>query len=269
MHAKSVQLDCDRQTIAELLRDAGYTTRAHSSNTGISPSLNFDRGFDYFDGSWRVKQYQDGYTPWAEFLKQDGGVKRNLIRGLWSTLRNRNQLIPSLQLMMQVVFRNHPLGFRLGFDSGAKDALRYVRSTQFDDENEFLFMNLMEAHAPYAPPYEYQTVGKPKIPEPIQWTVNSVTGESPQSQHYYSAYEDSVRYLSDMYESIFAELKTEFDYIITVADHGDLFGEHGSWEHLEGVYPEVTQVPLVISDGSMKRRSVTKRWVSSTFTRPF
>ena len=39
-------------------------------------------------------------------------------------------------------------------DNGAQAALKYVRETDFG-ANEFLFMNLMEAHSPYNPPKNY------------------------------------------------------------------------------------------------------------------
>jgi arylsulfatase len=61
-------------------------------------------------------------------------------------------------------------------------------------------------------------------------------------------YDSAVRYLSDIYQEIFSALEEDFDYIITVSDHGELLGEHhGMWNHVSGIYPELTHVPLVIS----------------------
>lgn len=37
----------------------------------------------------------------------------------------------------------------------------------------------------------------------------------------------------------------EYDYVITIADHGEAFGEYGMWGHT-GLGPEVTNIPLSI-----------------------
>ena len=51
-----------------------------------------------------------------------------------------------------------------------------------------------------------------------------------------------------IYKEIFSALEEDFDYIVTVSDHGELLGEHhGMWNHVSGIYPELTHVPLVIS----------------------
>jgi hypothetical protein len=61
-------------------------------------------------------------------------------------------------------------------------------------------------------------------------------------------YDSAVRYLGDIYQEIFSALEEDFDYIITVSDHGELLGEHhGMWNHVSGIYPELTRIPLVIS----------------------
>jgi arylsulfatase len=61
------------------------------------------------------------------------------------------------------------------------------------------------------------------------------------------AYDDAVDYLSDVYEEIFTSLRQTYDAVVTVVDHGELLGEHGHWNHVHGLYPELTRVPLVIS----------------------
>jgi arylsulfatase len=127
-------------------------------------------------------------------------------------------------------------------DDGAKSALSYVRDTHFG-EQEFLFINLMEAHGPYKPPKNYRSTEEPEFDKALA----TVQGLDVSSDQVKTAYNDSVRYLSDIYKDIFVELENSFDIVITVADHGELFGEHGSWGHLYGVFPELVHVPMVIS----------------------
>jgi arylsulfatase A-like enzyme len=133
-------------------------------------------------------------------------------------------------------------------DYGSKEALEYVRSTDFGDD-KFLFLNIMDAHNPYQPPEEYQTVE----PVRIHGLKATVQGPDADPDRVRQAYEDSVRYLSDMYKKIFNELRDDFEYIITLSDHGELLGEYDSWEHLCGIYPELTHIPLsVYSDNHQK-----------------
>jgi arylsulfatase len=128
-------------------------------------------------------------------------------------------------------------------DDGAEECLEYIRNETFDSD-EFLFINLMEAHAPYVPPQEYRTVELGKSPGLFESISGSVDAD-PETVR--QAYEDSVKYLSDIYKKIFEELSDDFDYIITLGDHGEMFGNHSMWTHVHGVYPELTHIPLVIS----------------------
>jgi arylsulfatase A-like enzyme len=130
-------------------------------------------------------------------------------------------------------------------DYGSKEALEYVRSTEFG-EDEFLFLNIMDAHNPYQPPEKYRTVE----PVRIHGLKATVRGPDVDDDRVRQAYDDSVRYLSDMYRKIFEEIEPDFDHIITLSDHGELLGEHDSWEHLCGLYPELTHVPLSVYSGN-------------------
>jgi arylsulfatase len=67
-------------------------------------------------------------------------------------------------------------------------------------------------------------------------------------------YDDSVRYLSDQYQTLYQKLEKEFDYIITLSDHGEMLGENGMWNHSYGLYPELVRVPLVISGRNIEDR---------------
>lgn len=246
VHAKSLSLDCEQLVLAERLREAGYTTRGFSCNSGISEYLGFDRGFEEFDGSWRVRQMLDGYVNWFDMLYGESSKShwRKVLAGVRESLSAQHTL-DSLKLYLIAEFRNHKLGYRSGLDSGAKSALRNVRNTNFGDD-EFYFLNLMEAHHPYAPPLAYQTVGEPKE---CDFPAYTLTDDTEYADHLRQAYDDSVRYLSDMYRRIFEELRVDFDYIITLGDHGELFGEFGVWGHWHGLYPELTNIPLTVWSG--------------------
>lgn len=100
---------------------------------------------------------------------------------------------------------------------GAK-AIEYIDTTDFSSNNEFLFANLMNARGPYIAPKDYQTVE----PADIASTELILTDERSEvsSEEVNAAYEDCVRYLSDIYIELHKMLTGEFDYVITMADHG-------------------------------------------------
>ncbi|WP_255171293.1 sulfatase-like hydrolase/transferase [Natrononativus amylolyticus] len=240
-NATSEGLDCPDPVLAELLADAGYRSHAFSANLMVSPVFGFDRGFDAFDGTWRVNVNGKGLLGWRELLgggRAEPPNPRSLVaRGLAGQYRIRSSVATGLARRLP-----GPLGCGAPHDDGASALLEAVRGDRYRDA-DFLFVNLMEAHAPYAPPAAYRTVDTPSYDE----VAATLTDDEPEPRVVARAYADSVRYLADRYKHIFAELAARFEYVITLSDHGELFGEHGSWRHLHGVYPELTRVPLVIS----------------------
>ena len=239
------RLTSESEVLAEQLRAEGYVTRAFSANPYISPEFGYDQGFEVFDGSWRLNSFDSDVFDWGVFIanSQNEGPTRYL-RGLWNCIASNCNTFRSLKHGVTLKLYDSGVG-PFGIDDGAKTALKTVRETSFG-EREFLFINLMEAHAPYNPPPTYRTVDEPEF-DGVSATIAEKTDID--SNQLRQSYEDSVRYLSDVYQDMFAELREEFDYVITLSDHGELFGEHNAWNHCYGVFPELTRVPLSIWSG--------------------
>ncbi len=245
VHAKNVRLDCKEQVLAEQLAEAGYTTRAFSCNPYVSPVFDFDRGFDEFTGSWRLRQLDPNLFDWSSFISETRGEgPTRYLRGLYRCLRDDSRTLASLRHGLQMKLRDWDYTESIT-DDGATEALDYVRTTTFGSE-EFLYLNLMEAHTPYDPPEAYKNVNVTHG-QGLAETISKGDDGSVNTEAVRQAYDDCVRYLSDVYEEIFSELTDEFDHIITVSDHGELLGEHGGWMHGYGLYSELTHVPLVVS----------------------
>lgn len=157
----------------------------------------------------------------------------------------RRRYFTSLRVGFNLKARDLNAGILGGEDDGAAEALQFVRETEFGDD-EFFFANLMEAHSPYCPPEDYRTTDVDASPG-----IRATIGDGPDvdGEVIEQSYEDSVRYLSDIYEDIFAELAAEFEYVVTLGDHGESFGTHGVWSHNHGINPELTHVPLSIYRG--------------------
>ena len=250
-HAKHLALDCETPVLAERLTAEGVTTRAFSSNVYVSWSYGFDRGFDEFRGSWRLQSEREDIYDWGSLgavIEGEGidrfvrpGNYRALLDGLTDVARDsRYGLRASLRHALDLELQHH--GFAGPSDDGAQAALEYVRDTQFGD-GEFLFVNLMEAHAPYNPPPEYRSTD----PQFDVGRTSTLTDGDLDPETLRGAYDDCVDYLSDVYRKIFEELSSAFDYVITVSDHGEMFGEHGIFVHPPRLYEELVNVPLIVS----------------------
>ncbi|MCO8246037.1 MULTISPECIES: sulfatase-like hydrolase/transferase [unclassified Haladaptatus] len=246
VYANAESLDCEETVLAERLSENGYSTRAFSGNVNISKAFKYHRGFDEFIGSWRLKAMSENVFDWDGFIAetQHEGPQR-YVKALYRCLVDDCDTISSLKRGALLKLRDIGIGEKTR-DDGATAALDFVRKTNFHDQ-EFLFMNLVEAHTPYHPPAEFQTVEPPSL-NGLFATLNGGPKDDP--HRIKQGYSDASRYLSVMYEKIFEELQSHFDLIITVSDHGELLGEHNAWEHAFGVYPELTHVPFSIYDGS-------------------
>ncbi|WP_227379953.1 sulfatase-like hydrolase/transferase [Haladaptatus halobius] len=244
IHAKSEGFDCPEPALAECLQQAGYTTRAFSANLMVSPIFGYDRGFDTFEGTWRINVNSKSLKGWKEILEinQDSTGLQRYTDVLRRAFAGQYRMRDSIKRGMRK--RSHNLVDKRT-DDGAAKFLEKTQKTAFGDD-EFLFANLMEAHAPYTPPNG--TIEDSSYDE----VAATLTDDEPDQEHIRKAYDEAVHYLTDQYQQIFAELKQDFDYVITIGDHGELFGEHGSWRHLHGVYPELAHIPVVISGSDCK-----------------
>ena len=240
IYAGTQRFDCETPLLAEQFEDAGYMTRAFSANPNISPAFDAHRGFQQFDGRFRIEGLDEGMFDWETFIAEsrDMGPERFAI-ALKRCIFGDYKTIPSLKHGAKMKLRDMGFGSKV-VDGGGERALELVRDTKFGDK-EFFFANLMEAHAPYDPPEPFKTVDVD-----VDTLAATMDGPDDRPEDIQQAYDDSVRYLSHVYEQLFAELRADFDVIVTVSDHGEVLGEHDVWGHLYGLYPELTNVPLSI-----------------------
>jgi arylsulfatase len=249
VHAKSMALDCDSPTLAEQLHAAGYTTRAFSANTNVTGYFDFDRGFEDFRAPKQVQHLNDESVFDFREFSRDPGTSRieHYFQLLSEIVTGGSATIPSLAALMRIAIGRKLTGKKNGVEyGGLAEAQRELADVEFD-EQEFLFLNFMETHEPYRVPSEYRTVEEPDSTE----SVGDVNFGSENTKKTEQAYEDCAGYLSDAYQELFGRLRSEFEYVITVSDHGEMLGEHGAWGHEHGVHPSLTHVPLVITGNDL------------------
>lgn len=126
----------------------------------------------------------------------------------------------------------------------------------------FAFLNLFDAHEPYLPPSPFDTLFGPTGPRPLVREVSLkrdtrarrpakwiMTPEELSIEH--NAYDGAIAYMDSQLGRLFETLEKrgELDntLVIVTSDHGEQFGEHYLFGHLNSLYAPVLRVPLVIA----------------------
>jgi arylsulfatase A-like enzyme len=119
----------------------------------------------------------------------------------------------------------------------------------------FLFLHLYDVHYPYLPPEPHNALfDRPGSAKAARYRNYAYYQQHPLEPkalaHQVAQYDECIawvdaelRRLSDT----FAASGREVRFVIT-ADHGEEFGERGSWGHAHTLYPEVMRIPLIVSD---------------------
>ena len=120
----------------------------------------------------------------------------------------------------------------------------------------FLFLHVYDVHYEYDPPGDYGTLfdRAPNSDDPayrnyFHFKKKKYRLTEAQFDHQRAQYDESIRYVNDQ----FARLKAAADaagrpvrFVIT-SDHGEEFGERGTWGHAHTLYAEQLHVPLIVS----------------------
>lgn len=246
IHSKSQTLDCEQPTIAERLQEAGYRTTKYTANLNIHTWDEWDRGFEENVGPNELQSYYE--TETVDFTRRMSQSDKTGLRLYFDLLRACIRSDSSTVYSILDGIRRYMASSRNG---GARSVLRRLEGRPVTDP-EFLFVNIMDAHVPYYPPEPYRRIDHPVTANNWEPFVDGISNLS----EVMTAYEDAVDYLSDKYREIYEELDSQFDYVITLSDHGELLGEYGMIEHAYGVFPQLPHVPLVISGDNIPERTV-------------
>lgn len=214
-------------TLAEVLEGRGYETAGFNANS------------TYGLGNWGLAQgfevYQDDST--------------SLERNLAHTLFGRE--------LLERVYERFVSPNYFGRRVGAKLDREVVRWNEHRSRRPFfLFVNFFDAHNPYAapPPYNHRfaaTSEGPGGPGPARG--DAVVPPAHLGTHgptIVAAYDDGLAYLDDQVGRLADYLMQSPEwpntFMIITADHGEAFGEHGTYLHGMNLYRELIHVPLIV-----------------------
>ena len=214
------------QTLAGIFRNNGYQTCGVVSNCILlHKGLRFNRGFNCYDSSQSIgSAYRFPFRP---------------ILPLFCYLTNT---------MTEYFLPNRPAE---RINNNTFYFLDKVKPSPF-----FLFLNYMDAHAPYCPPRPFNSFFSDKyFPHAyrIKQDLLALFGANDKEKKAsfdLSQYDGEIAYLDHHLGKLFAKLKNMGIYdkslIIITSDHGELFDEHGLSGHECAMYEGVVRVPLIV-----------------------
>jgi len=236
---ESPVLEAENGTIIEKVSNADFRTTLVTSNIQITAWDGWLRGYDRTFGPHEatdddIKYYPKNVVNWSEFSEDSeyNGTAKYL-SAIFTAIQPEYDTVRSIRRgYKDLVSGGHSID----------KICDRLQSLEFNQENELLFVNVMDVHIPYYPPSQYRSIDRPVKTKFEDGLTGRIDSSIPKK-----AYADSARWLSDKYKEVFEFLDENFDYVITTSDHGELLGEHDLFGHIYGLHPELTKIPMVIS----------------------
>jgi arylsulfatase len=207
------------ESIAKVLKEAGYATGGFHSNPFLSSHFGYDEGFEtFFDGG-------GGRTGGTTLLRDLGNAAS-------IALLNRGPAADGMEITSK--------------------ALEWAKEAR---SPAFLWVHYMDTHFPYLPPARTQGWWG-SLRNRVTWDllmakrIQSRVGEPPEGvrSSVLSSYRLCVQEVDSYISTLVEEVGKYFDrrLVIVTADHGEGFWERRRFGHT-GVYDEILRVPLILS----------------------
>jgi arylsulfatase A-like enzyme len=126
-----------------------------------------------------------------------------------------------------------------GTDLGRADSVLVEEFAGWIDSHAgskpFVWLHLLKPHWPYTPPARYME------------DSSGEHGRAPAHERYDGEVRETDDLIGRVLDVIERSVGLERSLIVFTSDHGEEFGEHGSYEHGHSMHREVVHVPLVIA----------------------
>lgn len=229
----------DNVTLAEVLREAGWTTAGIVANSGyLSRIFGMDQGFATWDDRPGV------------------------------LLPGKEDLV-SLGLLRLVAPRATAMGLRPYRSAGETNRSVFRWLDEAAREPFFLFVNYMDVHAPLLPPAPFDRRFQPggqRPPSGPEVAEGVVTLDDDERMRLDGLYDGALNYLDAEVGRLLDRLDDQgvLDRTILVltSDHGEMLGEHDLVGHFDGLHEEVLRVPLIVRFPRTERFGVVEDPVS-------
>lgn len=118
----------------------------------------------------------------------------------------------------------------------------------------FVFLHVYDAHYPYAAPGAFETLfDRAGTRDDATYRNYRFHRKNPlsddQMAHQIAQYDEEIRYVDSELERLVTAFRSADrpPWVVVTADHGEEFGERGSWGHAHTLYAEQLRVPLVVN----------------------
>jgi arylsulfatase A-like enzyme len=142
----------------------------------------------------------------------------------------------------------------------------------------FVFVNFMDAHAPYAPPPPFRDLFPGRRPGTSSAKLTDRLVEDmkrgrlhvppAERSHLVSQYDGGIAYIDSCLEDLLETLRRQGVYentlVIITSDHGESFGERGLVDHGNALYQNEIRVPLIVKYPGQREKAVRTEVVSLT-----
>lgn len=249
-HEKHKFLSPDLDTLPRMLQRCGYRTIGISSNTWISGSFGFDRGFDRFFNAWQLVQSEtDIADPSAKGIEKYRRAADLLLRG--------NALVNASNAVYGKFFWRR-------YDYGARRINRMLKRLIGREaacgRPFFLFVNYLEPHLLYKAPEpflgKFLPAGSSKrealsVNQDAWSYMGGLVPMGARDRELLTAlYDEELAYLDHRIGQLYGFLKEagtlDNTLLVLTSDHGENIGDHGLMDHQYCLYDSLLKVPLIL-----------------------
>jgi len=135
---------------------------------------------------------------------------------------------------------------------------------RFGDRPFFVFLHFYDPHWHYDPHDSTKRYFETSYTGTLSGNLKEFTEldpakVSPQDMaHLLALYDGEIRYTDDELGRFFDHMKArgldKSSLILVTSDHGEEFGEHGSWEHQKTLYEELIRIPMIVNGPGITAR---------------
>ncbi len=257
-------LDSSIPTLAQHLKEQGYTTVQLTANTVTTHIFGLDRGFDRIEPIWRF--INPTKNPLGNFIVLFGKrrIRKKLLNGDLLTGRMTEDLRASQSWIRSL--GNYQLD----------RAFRVLEEADREQRKVFLFINLMETHFPYHIDNKFRlrsrsVQDKYNEMKSLFHLVNQ-SWLSSERQHFQINFLRLLRNRQKIawrrlsrFIDIFSEViitKYPESLLVFTSDHGDNFGDEGWNYHFGNVTEAGNRVPLFVAGPNIPANREIKQPVS-------
>jgi arylsulfatase A-like enzyme/cytochrome c oxidase subunit IV len=235
------RLRADRPTLAERLHDAGRNTVGIVANPVLDGGFGFSRGFDVYDARTAFAVIVKPYFP------------------------DWRRAVPYLSMLRVPI----PRPFRSA-TTITDEAVKSIDDLQEAGAPFFLFLNYMDAHAPYPgeilashggprKPWRYWNTGYNRLLDDVVSGRRTLDGADRATL--INGYDAGISYidaqLRRLFDRIYRSDLGSRTLVVVTSDHGEMFGERGVVGHAAGTFGELIKVPLLVRFPHGRRAEVT------------